>query len=81
MGCTNVEQNELEKGKVAFNAKDYKTAVEHFKIALKENYKNADAYLLVGRSYLEMEGDNYKSAIDYLNKSSLTIYILAHKYP
>ena len=68
-GCTNIEKQELNKGKSAFDKKDYKTAIEYFKKALKENYQNSEAYLLIGRAYLEMEGDNYNSAIDYLNKS------------
>jgi protein O-GlcNAc transferase len=67
--CSNTEQSELDKGKTAFDKEDYKTAVEYFKKALKENYKNSEAYLLIGRAYLEMEGTNYNSAIDYINKS------------
>ena len=59
----------MDKGKSAFDKKDYKTAIEYFKKALKKNYQNSEAYLLIGRAYLEMEGINYNSAIDYLNKS------------
>jgi len=69
IGCTNVEKQELDKGKLAFDKKDYKTAIEYFKKALKENYQNSEAYLLIGRAYLKMEGSNYNSAIDYINKS------------
>lgn len=69
ISCTNIEKQELDKGKSAFDKKEYKTAIEYFKKALKENHQNSEAYLLIGRAYLEMEGDNYNPAIDYLNKS------------
>ena len=40
-----------EKGKTAFNKKDYKAAVDHFTTAVHFNLKNADSYALRAKAY------------------------------
>jgi Flp pilus assembly protein TadD len=40
-----------EKGKTAFNKKDYKAAIDHFSTAIHFNLKNADSYALRAKSY------------------------------
>lgn len=63
------ENQEFQKGKLAFEENDYNTSIEHFKKVIKENYKNSYAYLYLGKAYLRLEGDYYNTAIDYLNKA------------
>lgn len=40
-----------EKGKTAFNKKDYKTAIDHFTTAIHFNLKNADIYAFRAKAY------------------------------
>ncbi len=63
------ENKEFQKGKLAFEENDYNTSIKHFKKVIKENYKNAEAYVFLGKAYLRLEGDYYNTAIDYLNKA------------
>ncbi|MHB8842670.1 MAG: tetratricopeptide repeat protein [Candidatus Aquicultor sp.] len=59
---------ELRKGKAAFESKDYETAIEYFNKALKQDNNNYEAYLWLGKSYLNLSGENSQTAIDYINK-------------
>lgn len=40
-----------EKGKTAFNKKDYKAAVDHFTTAIHFNLKNSDSYAFRAKAY------------------------------
>ncbi len=68
--CKSQEEIEMNDGKSAFDKGQYEEAVEHFKNAAKLNHKNAEVYLLIGRSYLNYPYDGHtKSARIYINKS------------
>ena len=69
INCSNLEKNEFNNGLAAFEKEDYNNAIEFLKKVLNENYKNTDALILIGRSYLLLEGENFNSAIIYLKKA------------
>lgn len=53
-----------EKGKTAFNKKDYKAAIDHFTRAIDQDHKNADAYSTRGRAY-GFIGEHFNAVSDF----------------
>lgn len=53
-----------EKGKAAFNKKDYNAAIDHFTKAIDLDHKNADAYSTRGRSY-GFIGEHFNAVSDF----------------
>ncbi len=67
-GCSQSPQAYMEKGKKAFEQKQYEVAILYFKNAMQKDPKNAEPYYQLGLSYLA-SGD-LTSAASYLRKAT-----------
>jgi len=67
-GCSQSPQAYLEKGKKAFEQKNYEVAILYFKNAMQKQPKEAEPYYQIGLAYLA-SGD-VGTAAEYLRKAS-----------